>query len=290
MTGQGSGHATQDGISVAAEVRTVNSRYFKLALRASDGYSSIEPRVDEVVRRFVRRGTVQLDIRIDREPCAEDFRLNETALASYQEQLTSVAERLNLDSHVSLEALLALPGVVDERVTRTVDTDADWPVIKAALTQALEALSKMRGGEGEAMAADMAENCTVIAGELESVAERAPLVVEGYRTRLTERLNKLLGEYDIRTEPSDVIREVGLFGERSDISEEIVRLRSHLEQFDAVMKLDESSGRKLEFLTQEMFRETNTIGPKANDAEIARHVIEIKAAIEKIREMIQNVE
>ena len=137
MTGQGSGHATQDGISVAAEVRTVNSRYFKLALRASDGYSSIEPRVDEVVRRFVRRGTVQLDIRIDREPCAEDFRLNETALASYQEQLTSVAERLNLDSHVSLEALLALPGVVDERVTRTVDTDADWPVIKAALAQAL---------------------------------------------------------------------------------------------------------------------------------------------------------
>lgn len=290
MTGQGSGHATQDGISVAAEVRTVNSRYFKLALRTSDGYSSIEPRVDEVVRRYVRRGTVQLDLRIDREPTAEDFRLNETALASYQEQLTAVAQRLQLDSHVTLDALLALPGVVDERVSRTVDADADWPGIEAALKQALESLTKMRSGEGEAMAADMAENCTAIAAALDHIAERAPLVVEGYRTRLTERLNKLLGEYDIRTEPSDVIREVGLFGERSDISEEVVRLRSHLEQFDAVMTLNESSGRKLEFLTQEMFRETNTIGSKANDAEIARHVIEIKAAIERLREMIQNVE
>jgi uncharacterized protein (TIGR00255 family) len=290
MTGQGSGHATQDEISVAAEVRTVNSRYFKLALRTSDGYSSIEPRVDEVVRRYVRRGTVQLDVRIDREPTAEDFRLNETALASYQEQLTAVAERLQLNSHVSLDALLALPGVVDERVSRTVDADADWPGIEAALTQALESLTKMRSDEGAAMAVDMAENCTAIAAELDHIAERAPLVVEGYRSRLTERLNKLLGEYDIRTEPSDVIREVGLFGERSDISEEVVRLRSHLEQFDAVMKLNESSGRKLEFLTQEMFRETNTIGSKANDAEIGRHVIEIKAAIERIREMIQNVE
>ena len=290
MTGQGSGHAAEDGISVAAEVRTVNSRYLKLALRTSDGYSSIEPRVDEVVRRFVRRGTVQLDLRVEREPTAEDYHLNETALASYQQQLTEVAARLKLDSHISLDALLALPGVVDERMSTTVDTDADWPVIEAALQQALEALTKMRTGEGEAMATDMVENCTVIAGELDSIAERAPLVVDGYRTRLTERLNKLLSEYDIRTEPSDVIREVGLFGERSDISEEVVRLRSHLEQFDGVMKLDESSGRKLEFLTQEMFRETNTIGSKANDAEIARHVIEIKAAIERIREMIQNVE
>ena len=174
-------------------------------------------------------------------------------------------------------------------MSREVDTDNDWPVIEAALQQALEALASMRAGEGEAMAADMGENCRLIAAELDSITERAPLVVESYRARLTERLNKLLGEYDIQTQPADVIREVGMFGERSDISEEIVRLRSHLEQFDAVMKLEESSGRKLEFLTQEMFRETITIGSKANDAEIARHVIEIKAAIERIREMIQNV-
>ena len=290
MTGQGSAHVTEEGVSVAAEVRTVNSRYFKLALRTSDGYSSLEPRIEEVVRRYVRRGTVQLDLRVDRESVADDFRLNETALASYQRQLTEVARHLGLDSRVTLESLLALPGVVDERVSRNVDTDAEWPLVERALVQALEGLTKMRTEEGKAMASDMAAQCKSISDELHCIAERAPLVTEGYRDRLTERMNKLLAEFEARVEAADIIREVGLFSERSDISEEVVRLRHHLEQFDQIMGLDESNGRKLEFITQEMFRESNTIGSKANDGEIGRHVIEVKAAVERIREMIQNVE
>jgi len=290
MTGQGSAHVTEEGVSVAAEVRTVNSRYFKLALRTSDGYGPLESRIEEVVRRYVRRGTVQVDLRVDRESAADDFRLNETALASYQRQLTEVASRLKLDAQVTLEALLALPGVVDERVSRIVDADAGWPLVERTLVQALEGLTKMRTGEGAAMAADMSTQCKSMSQELDCIAERAPLVTEGYRDRLTERLNKLLAEFEVRVEAADVIREVGLFSERSDISEEVVRLRHHLDQFDSIMELDESSGRKLEFITQEMFRETNTIGSKANDADIGRHVIEIKAAIERIREMIQNVE
>ena len=290
MTGQGSAHVTEEGVSVAAEVRTVNSRYFKLALRTSEGYGPLEPKIEEVVRRYVRRGTVQLDLRVERQAAADDFRLNETALASYQRQLTEVARKLKLDSQVTLESLLALPGVVDERVSRTVDTDAEWPVVERTLVQALEGLTKMRTEEGTAMATDMAAQCQSIGQALDSVAQRAPLVTEGYRDRLTERMNKLLAEFEVRVEASDVIREVGLFSERSDISEEVVRLRHHLEQFDAIMGLDESSGRKLEFITQEMFRESNTIGSKANDGEIGRHVIDIKAAIERIREMIQNVE
>ncbi|MCA9142028.1 MAG: YicC family protein [Planctomycetales bacterium] len=290
MTGQGSAHVTEEGVSVAAEVRTVNSRYFKLALRTSEGYGPLEPKIEEVVRRYVRRGTVQLDLRVERQAAADDFRLNETALASYQRQLTEVARKLKLDSQVTLESLLALPGVVDERVSRNVDTDAEWPVVERTLVQALEGLTKMRTEEGTAMATDMAAQCQSIGQALDSVAQRAPLVTEGYRDRLTERMNKLLAEFEVRVEASDVIREVGLFSERSDISEEVVRLRHHLEQFDAIMGLDESSGRKLEFITQEMFRESNTIGSKANDGEIGRHVIDIKAAIERIREMIQNVE
>ena len=290
MTGQGSAHVSEEGVSVAAEVRTVNSRYFKLSLRTSDGYGPLEPRIDEVVRRYVRRGTVQLDLRVDRESTADDFRLNETALASYQQQLTAVARNLNVKASVTLESLLALPGVVDERVSRNVDTDAEWPLVEKTLVLALEGLTKMRTDEGAAMRTDMASQCQSIGSELDCIAERAPLVTDGYRDRLTERLNKLLAEYDVSVEAAAVIREVGLFSERSDISEEVVRLRHHLEQFDEIMQLKESSGRKLEFITQEMFRETNTIGSKANDAEIGRHVIEIKAAIERIREMIQNVE
>ena len=290
MTGQGAAHVTRNGVSIVVEVRSVNSRYFKLALRSTEGYSCLEPMIDETVRKSIRRGNVQLDVRVDREPAAEDFRLNETALASYRQQLAAVSQGLQLDSEVSLEALLSLPGVVDERPARAIAADEDWPVVETALKQALHGLARMRADEGKAMTVDMAANCQSIGAELDEIQSLAPNVAESYRSRLTDRLNKLLEEYEVRVEPADIIREVGLFAERSDISEEIVRLRSHLEQFDSIMKMDESSGRKLEFITQEMFRETNTIGSKANDAEIARHVIEIKADIERIREMIQNVE
>ena len=125
---------------------------------------------------------------------------------------------------------------------------------------------------------------------LDRIERRAPAVVEDYRTKLSDRLKRALADAQVPLDPADLIKEVGLFADRSDISEEIVRLRSHLDQFQATMKLPESAGRKLDFLTQEMFRETNTIGSKANDVEIAREVIEIKTAVERIREMIQNVE
>jgi uncharacterized protein (TIGR00255 family) len=136
----------------------------------------------------------------------------------------------------------------------------------------------------------MRANCKLIQQELAEIEKRAPLVIEAFRTRVTDKLNKLLAELGARIEPADVIREIGIFAERSDISEEIVRLKSHLEQFETAMQSEDASGKKLDFLTQEMFRETNTIGSKANDAEIAHHVIEIKTAVERIREMIQNIE
>lgn len=140
------------------------------------------------------------------------------------------------------------------------------------------------------MAADLTVNCRAVAASLGQIERRAPLVVEDYRNRLFERLKRTLAELNVSLEPADVIKEVSVFADRSDISEEIVRLRSHLEQFQASMNLPDSAGRKLDFLTQEMNRETNTIGSKANDVEIARCVIEIKTAIERIREMIQNIE
>ena len=185
---------------------------------------------------------------------------------------------------------MPLPGVVDDASGEAVDATADWPVIQRTVQAALENLGRMRGEEGRAMAVDLAANCRAAAASLDQIERRAPVVIEEYRNRLFERLKRTLAELDVALEPADVIKEVSLFADRSDISEEIVRLRSHLEQFQATMELPESSGRKLDFLTQEMFREANTIGSKANDVEIARHVIEIKTAIERIREMIQNIE
>ncbi|HEX3725070.1 MAG TPA: DUF1732 domain-containing protein, partial [Pirellulales bacterium] len=154
----------------------------------------------------------------------------------------------------------------------------------------MDNLAKMRADEGQAMANDLRQNCQVVASQLTEIESRAPLVAESYRGRLLERLAGLLAEFDVKLGAADLIKEVSIFAERSDISEEVVRLRSHLGQFDSIMALPESSGRKLEFLTQEMFREANTVGSKANDVQISRHVIDIKAAIERIREMIQNVE
>lgn len=290
MTGHGEAHRQDSGLAIAVEVRAINNKYFKLTVRAGDRYSSLEPQIEAVVRQHIRRGTLQVGIWVDREPSADDFRLNEVVLASYRQQLERIEAHLRLTEPIRLESLLGLPGVVDERLTRHTDVDAEWPAIERVLRLALENLEQMRRGEGQAMAVDLRANRQVVATELAAIERRAPQVVDAYRAKMLERVNKWLGEFELRVAAADVVREIGLYTDRSDISEEIVRLRSHLVQFDGLLESAEPSGRKLEFLTQEMFREVNTIGSKANDAEIARHVIEIKTLVERMREMIQNVE
>jgi uncharacterized protein (TIGR00255 family) len=148
----------------------------------------------------------------------------------------------------------------------------------------------MRQEEGQAMAQELLQLRDHIAGQLDLIRRRVPLVAVLYRDRLLERVRTILAECDVQIQQSDLIKEVSIFAERSDVAEEVVRLASHLDQFQVFLKEQESAGRKLEFLTQEMFREANTIGSKASDVEISRHVVEIKAALEKIRELIQNVE
>jgi uncharacterized protein (TIGR00255 family) len=290
MTGHGEAHLHEDGLSIAVEIRTVNNRYFKLNLRLTEGYASLESHVESLIRRQIHRGTVQASVQIDREPSPDDYRLNQQVLLGYLKQLESALGASVSRDVGQLAPLLALPGVVHEPTAELEELESQWPQIERVVTTALSALAKMRTDEGRSMAADLVTNVQAIATELAKIETRAPQVVEAYRGRLNEKLTKLLAEVGVQSDLGDVVREVGLFAERTDISEEIVRLKSHLDQFATVMAADESQGRKLEFLTQEMFRETNTIGSKANDAEIARHVIEIKTAIERMREMIQNVE
>jgi uncharacterized protein (TIGR00255 family) len=151
-------------------------------------------------------------------------------------------------------------------------------------------LQAMRQEEGRAMANEMLQMRDHIAGQLERIREQVPRVAVLYRDRLLDRVRNLLGELDVQIDRSDLIKEVAIFAERSDIAEEVVRLASHLDQFQEILNEPESAGRKLEFLTQEMFRETNTIGSKASDVGISRHVVEIKGTLEKIRELVQNIE
>ena len=284
MTGFGEASRQNDSLAVAIEVRTINSRYFKLTVRSNEGYSSLEPQIDAQVRGHIKRGTVQVSLRVARMRPSDDFRINEAVLKGYRQQLESIRGGANSEP-IRLEALLQLPGVIDENVRGLADVESDWPLVKETLEAAMANMAHMRAEEGRAMSNDLAANCAAIAVQLDEIDRRAPDVSTAYRARLAERLNKTLAEFDISLDVNALIREVSIYAERSDISEEIVRLRSHLEQFAAIMTLEDSSGRKLEFLTQEMFRETNTIGSKANDVQIARHVIEIKAAIERMREI-----
>jgi uncharacterized protein (TIGR00255 family) len=290
MTGFGEARRQEDEIAVAIELRTVNNRYFKLSLRISEGYSSLEPQIEAAVRQQVKRGTVSATVRIDRRALPDENLLNLEVLHSYRKQLELYQAERQLPRGVAVEQLLSLPGVIREPDVTSDYAESARALVQATLEEALVRLAEFRGDEGRAMGVDMSGNCQQIGSELDKVSARAPMLVENYRNRLHERVASLLEEYQVTLQPADLIREVSIFAERSDISEEIVRLRSHLEQFSTIMAAQESAGRKLEFLIQEMFREVNTIGSKSSDVEIARSVIEMKTAIERLREMIQNVE
>ena len=251
----------------------------------------MEPQIEEVIRKKVHRGTIQVNLRVDRQRPADDFRINREVLERYHRQLQDVQNRLGDETrNYRWRHLLPLPGVVEESVIPH-DMTADWPIIGRTMEKALENLGKMRSDEGRAMTADLAANCQAVARQS---GRKSPAALRSWPTitapACTSDCKKILHEYSVMLDPADLIKEVSLFADRADISEEIVRLRSHVEQFSGIIKVPESAGRKLEFLTQEMVREANTIGSKANDVEIARHVIEIKTAIERIREMIQNIE
>ena len=268
----------------------VNNRYFKLSVRATEGYGSLEPRIEALVRESVRRGTIQIIVRDDRVRSPEEFQINVPVLDRYRIQLEALGRQWDIPGPIRLESLLPLPGVVDEHTGRTTDLEEDWPLIGDTLRGALDNLARMRIDEGGAMAADLAANCRTIAVHLERDRPAGPLGRRWLSRPLGRTAQKVLADFQVVLDPRELVKEVSIFAERGDISEEITRLRSHLDQFDAIMGLAESAGRKLEFLTQEMFREANTIGSKANDVEITADVIEIKTAIERIREMIQNVE
>jgi uncharacterized protein (TIGR00255 family) len=290
MTGYGEARCQSDALSLSVELRALNNRYLKVSLRASDPYHLLEAEFEKVIRRTVKRGTIQIHMRCDRQAAEDDVRINTVALASYVRQVRDTKGLAADERNAVLSQVLMLPGVVPESGSRTHQLHDDWPIIEKTLQQALDQLQTMRKDEGAAMATELLAHRDVIARHLDTIRKMTPQVVTAFRDRLHERVKGLLSELDVQIDRNDLIREVSIFAERSDIAEEVVRLATHLTHFQEIMKEEESPGRKLEFLTQEMFRETNTIGSKASDVEISRQVVEIKGTLEKIRELIQNVE
>ncbi len=290
MTGFGDARFQDDRLSAAVEVRAVNNRYLKITTKCAEVYAALEGDVERIVRESISRGSVNVAIRVDRLSSAEEFALNQVALTSYWSQLQDAARKLGAPAPSEIGYLLSAPGVVADESSRSVDLQADGEIIRRLLKEALEKLHGFRAEEGRSMERELAENAKTIAARLKEVTGLAPQVVAEYRTKLLERVRQLLADSGVAVADADVIREVSIFADRSDINEEITRLRSHLEQFQTFIREPASTGRKLDFLSQEMNREVNTIGSKANNVAIAHGVVEMKAAIEKMREILQNVE
>lgn len=290
MTGFGDARSQNERLSVAVEVRAVNNRYLKVNTKTPDSYAAFDSEIEKLVRETISRGTVSVAVRVDRLGVEQQYLINRRVLEDYVRQLHQVSETLHLATPLDLSGLLQLPGVIADRDEETEAPETNWPLIQEALRAALVKFEQFRRTEGASMEQDLRTNARIIHDQLEQIASYAPQVVRDYRDRLLERVRELLEATDAAVGSSDLIREVSIYSERCDINEEITRLRSHLEQFEAFMNQSASQGRKLEFLSQEMFREVNTIGSKANHVPIAHCVVEMKAAIEKMREILQNVE
>lgn len=294
MTGFGEARRHSEHLNLAVEIRAVNNRFLKVVVRASEPYGLFEPELERVIRKTVRRGTLQVQIRADRQGRAGNYRLNLVALRSYIEQIRTLGSEMGLDPS-ALNALSAqavtLPGVAPEPGQIDFDAESEWPPLEQTVEEALARLQQMRQDEGRRMGEELLSLRERIATALQQIRERVPHVTTGYRDRLLDRVRTLVADSSVTLNDEDVIREVAIYADRSDVSEELVRLQSHLDQFKEVIESEsDSPGRKMEFLVQEMGRETNTIGSKAADVQISRHVVEIKANLEKIRELIQNIE
>lgn len=293
MTGFGSARGTGPGFAVAVEVRAVNNRHLKLTVRGTDPYPLLEGEVEKVVRRHVRRGSVQVRVQVDRGARAAGPSLDTAVLLAYKRQVIEACDGLDAAGvNAVLSGLLGLPGIAPE-VMGTSELPADeWPVVEKALDEALKKMDGVRREEGRAMAAELLAVHATMTDALAGVRECLPAVVANYRGRILERVRQAVADAGVTVDADHLIREVAVFADRTDVSEEVTRFAAHLDQFAEVVKngAGDGAGRRLEFVVQEMGREANTMGSKAGDVGVSRRVVDIKANLERVRELIQNVE
>lgn len=289
MTGCGQGAATDGPNACRVELRTVNNRSFKLALRAREGLGRLEPQIEAEIRRRIRRGTVQMAVEVNGPLAPGVRRLDRQQISAYLDDLEDVCAARGLPGPQSLDALLGLSGAIVEAPAGAESAADAWPLVARALDAALDALDAMRRSEGEALAADMLSTIGEIRGLAAGIRDRVPAAVEEHRGRLHDRVRRLLESHGSALAPGDLAREVALIADRSDVAEELVRLESHLRQFEQMLAED-ASGRSLDFLTQELAREANTIASKSADVAIAHAVVEVKTRVERLREQVQNIE
>lgn len=290
MTGYGQARARDAQDAIEVEVRSVNHRYLKVHTHLPERLAAREAAVEECVRELVKRGTVDVDVRVVTRVEAREEPFDRELMKQYHRGLSQLQKDLGIQAPISMDALLSLPGVVRSPDGERNGAERIWPKVEKAIRKALEDLEASRKREGERLRKPLKEILKEIAKQLKEVRAFAPTVVEHYRDRLKERIARLLDGSEAPVPPADLGRELALFADRCDISEEIARQESHLKEFDSVMTAGGDVGRRLDFTSQEMLREANTMGAKANDARLTQRIVAMKAEIEKLKEQIQNIE
>jgi len=289
MTGFGRGEAQGAGGRFAVEMRSVNNRYLDVQIKAPRGIAALEPRIRKTVQERFSRGRIDVFIsRSDGEAPPSQLKIDHETAGRYIAVLKELKSRYALSGEVDLALVHGLPDIIIREEVHE-DIEAVWAVLATSLGGAMDGLASMREREGEALAKDIAGRLDAIGTMAGSVRTRVPATVEAARKRMTDSLARILREVP---DPDRIAQEIAILAERTDVTEELTRLDSHGAQFRTMVSGagEEPTGRKLDFLTQEMGREINTIASKAMDADISLLVVNIKAELEKIREQVQNIE
>lgn len=289
MTGFGRGEYSDGVYSFTVEIKTLNHRYNDIIVKMPKHINYVEENIKKLIKKSINRGRVEVYITLEYiEDGNIKVKVNSELAKSYKMALEDIVNELELDEKVTLENIIKMPDVI--RTDRMEDDEEQiWLCLKTALKEALDNVVEMRIREGKELVKDIKERTIKIEQMIDSIKERSPLVVEEYRVKLKERVEELLNN-EYKLDDCKLENEVVFYADRSNITEEIIRFYSHISQLLGCLNSEESVGRKLDFLIQEMNREVNTIGSKSSDIFIGKTVVEVKSELEKIREQIQNIE
>ncbi len=288
MTGFGRGEATVDGRDITVEIKSVNHRYFEFNCRTTRGFGFLEEKLKSYIKERVSRGKIDMFVSLSQKEDTEAIvKINPSLALGYINALKKLSDEYGVKDDISVSTVSSYSDIFQVHKAPE-DEEEVWNAVKPVLDTALNNFIAMRETEGEKMKADVMSRAKHILSIVDEIESRSPERVKEYEARLKERIEELLGSADY--DEQRVITEVAIFADKVAVDEETVRLRSHFDQLKSLMDSDGEVGRKLDFIIQEMNREANTIGSKANDSSLSHMVVDIKAEIEKIREQIQNIE
>lgn len=289
MTGFGRGEFKNDNYHFLVECKTINHKYCDINVRLPRKISFLEDKIRNYVKNFVKRGRVDLYIKLDLIGSEDvNLKFDDKLAAQYVSILNEIKDKFNLQDDISIMSVAKFPDIV-KCEEKEEDEELYWGMLKEALDTALGKLTQMRKAEGEKLAQDTLERCDILKNLLDQVEKYSDTIVDEYKEKLNTRINEILDNPSIIDE-NRLAQEVAIFADKSSITEEIVRFRSHIEQLKNTVVKNDSIGRKIDFLIQEMNREVNTTGSKSSNINITNLVVEIKSELEKIREQIQNIE